>query len=226
MNDIINVLGIKMDCLSAKEAMIRAIQFMENDSVDTIEILSMRMLMDIQNENNGSELAEGLTLLLPGVSEILEAASVTDRRQIKETDNRTFLKMFMKYLQRNRKRVFLLAETEEELRFQKECINRYNKGIKMTGYAVVRAEDDRDEEIVNEINGTETDCIISVLSSPFQEQFIKRNKPLLNVKVWFGCGSMLDKTYNEQKPLKKLRRFFLTKRFWSKVEKEQKESDS
>ena len=49
----------------------------------------------------------------------------------------------------------------------------------------------REEEIINEINGTETDCIISVLPSPYQEMFIGRNRSLLNVKLWLGCGAML-----------------------------------
>ena len=40
MEDRIKILGVEMDCLTAKEAMLEAMRFMENDSVDTIEILS------------------------------------------------------------------------------------------------------------------------------------------------------------------------------------------
>ena len=46
MADSIEVMGVVLDCLTAKEAMLRAMQFMENDLVDTIEILSMRDLMN------------------------------------------------------------------------------------------------------------------------------------------------------------------------------------
>ena len=54
-------------------------------------------------------------LVLPGEVEILEAAEIHDRVKLKETENRIFLKMFMKYLQKNQKRIYLLADTEEEI---------------------------------------------------------------------------------------------------------------
>ena len=50
MEDKIEVLGIRMDCLTAKETMLQAMQFMENDPVDTIEIMTMDSLMNNQED--------------------------------------------------------------------------------------------------------------------------------------------------------------------------------
>ena len=115
MEDKIEVLGIRMDCLTAKETMLQAMRFMEDDPVDTIEIMTMDSLMNNQEDETWTARAKEFKLVLPGEAEILEAAEIHDRVKLKETENRIFLKMFMKYLQKNQKRIYLLADTEEEL---------------------------------------------------------------------------------------------------------------
>ena len=43
--------------------------------------------------------------------------------------------------------------------------------------------------VANRINGTENDCILSIISAPKQEEFIAKNKNVLNSRVWLGLGS-------------------------------------
>ena len=50
MEEKIEVLGVQLDCMTAKETMLSAMQFMENDSVDTIEIMTMDNLMRNQED--------------------------------------------------------------------------------------------------------------------------------------------------------------------------------
>ena len=90
--------------------------------------------------------------------------------------------------------MFLLAETEEDLQRAGEMLRRYSRGIRLAGSGIMETDDKREESVVNEINGTETDCILSVLASPYQEQFISRNKALLNAKIWLGCGSVFSES--------------------------------
>ena len=71
-----------------------------------------------------------------------------------------------------------------------DSLRRLSRELHITGHALISETEGREEEIINEINGTETDCIISVLPSPYQEMFIGRNRSLLNVKLWLGCGAM------------------------------------
>lgn len=223
MEEKIEVLGIRMDCLTAKEAMLQAMRFMEDDPVDTIEIITMDSLMNNQEDETWISRAKEFKLILPGEVEILEAAEIHDRVKLKETENRIFLKMFMKYLQKNQKRIYLLADTEEELIRAENAIRHYNRGIRISGHACLDPADNREEEVVNDINGTETDCVLSVLSSPYQESFISRNKTLLNTKLWFGCGSMLSRSYDDRKVLQQIRHFFRKTMFRRQVEKQQKE---
>ena len=214
MKERINVLSTEMDCITAKEAMLKAIAFLERESVDIIEVLSMSALMRARDEDEWIRSTSGFGLILPGETEILEAAGETDGIKLREAE-----------IQKNRKRVFLLAESEEKLNTVENAMKYYDKGIFLTGHALIKEGENREEDVVNEINGTETDCILSVLTSPYQEKFIAENQALLNVKLWFGCGTLLEKSYGERKLSKRLSRFLLKKRFHLLVGKQQKKSD-
>lgn len=220
MTDNIEVMGARLDCLTAKETMVRAMGFMENDSVDIIEFLSMDVLMKNSEDEQWKELVDRLGLVLPGEPEILKAADISDRILLKETENRTFFKMFIKYLQKNQKKVFLLAETEEMLDSVEQTLDGYGRSLRLTGSALL-ADDGREENVINEINGTETDCILSVLSSPYQERFLDRNRALLNAKVWFGCGVVFAGENESQLAIHRVKHFFRKRLFWWRAGKEQ-----
>ena len=79
MKERINVLSTEMDCITAKEAMLKAIAFLERESVDIIEVLSMSALMRARDEDEWIRSTSGFGLILPGETEILEAAGETDR---------------------------------------------------------------------------------------------------------------------------------------------------
>ena len=220
MTDNIEVMGIRLDCLTAKETMVRMMRFLEDDSVDIIEILSMDVLMKNSEDEQWRELVDGFGLVLPGEPEILKAADIGDRTRLKEAENRTFLKLFIKYLQKNQKKVFLLADTEEILNSAAEALAGYSGGLRLTGRGIL-ADDSREENVVNDINGTETDCILSVLASPYQEQFIDRNKALLNAKIWFGCGAVFGGEQEKRFPIGRVKHFFRKRLFWWRAGKEQ-----
>ena len=221
MADSIEVMGVVLDCLTAKEAMLRAMQFMENDLVDTIEILSMKDLMNGREDTKWQDLVNECGLVMPGEAEILKAADAGGGNVERETGNHIFIKLFLKYLQKNQKKIFLLAETEEDLLDTTEALRRYNRGIRLTGSGVVKPGDNRDESVVNEINGTETDCILSVLASPYQEQFISRNRALLNATVWLGCGALFREGSRARRPAGRVKHFFRKFLFSWRAGKEQ-----
>ena len=210
MEEKINILDLNLDCVTVKNAMIQAIQFLDSDSIDTIEIISMNTLME-QREDEGWE------------AEILRAADISDRTKLKEAEEGTFLKMFIKYLEKKRKNVYILAESEEEFLKTRNLLRNRNRGIRFSGYSVLDPQEAREENVINEINGTETDCILSVLHTPYQEEFISRNKALLNVRVWLGCGAVFAQQYENKGPAGRLKHFLQKKLFWYRVEHQNKE---
>ena len=92
-----------------------------------------------------------------------------------------------------------------------EALARYNQGIRVVGDAVIHLED-------GEL--TDADCILSVLPSPAQEDFIEQNRALIDTRVWIGCGSVLMRSFDDRKMTSRIKRMLVKKVFRYKVEKQ------
>ena len=86
MEEKISIFDIEMDNLTAKETMIQAMQFLESESIDTIEIMSMDMLLSGQEDMEWKEQVGRIGIVLPGDKEILTAADVHDRKRLQEAE--------------------------------------------------------------------------------------------------------------------------------------------
>ena len=95
MEEKINILDLDLDCITAKDAMIQAIQFLDSESLDVIEIISMNALMEYQDNAQWRNLTAEMGMLIPGEAEILKAADIRDRTKLKEAEEGTFLKLFI-----------------------------------------------------------------------------------------------------------------------------------
>ena len=175
MSKKISVLDISIDNFTAKEAMQEALAYMESDLVSVIELVTIESLMELGTEAELKEEIENFDLILAGNKTILEAAEITDHKCLRETQDKTFLKMFLRYLARKHKRVYLLVESEEEGQKMFGHFEEYYRGTQIVGMAKVSAKNRADDMLINAINGEEVDCVLSALSSPLQE-------------VWLGLG--------------------------------------
>lgn len=133
MIEKMNIFDVEIPILTAKEAMIRAMQYLESESVDTIELVSMDMLMKERENAQWKEQINALTMLLPENTEILKAAEIENEKLFRETEENVFLKMFMKYMQKNHKKIFLLADSEENLGKVEAVLSRHNRESALPG---------------------------------------------------------------------------------------------
>ena len=120
MDRKINVFGIDITILTAKETMKLIMQYLEKETVNTIEIVTLAMLMKEKDDEIWREQVEKFDLVLPGEKTLFEASEECDRNLVKELENRTFLRMFLRYLCKNKKRLFLLADSTERLALMRE----------------------------------------------------------------------------------------------------------
>lgn len=188
MSNKISVLDIDIDNCSAKEAMKRTVEYLGTEPVNIIEMATVDGLMQMDHMLQLKEDVCSFDLVLAGDKTILEAADITDRKYLQETEGRVFLKMFMRYLHKNHKRIYLLVESEEEGQEFYEYLQRHYGGLQIIGMAKISALNRADDMLVNAINGGEVDCILATLSVPLQEEFIVKNKSLLDVRLWVGLG--------------------------------------
>ena len=217
MNEKINVLDVNIDSCTAKEAMKETIAFLESEPVSVIDVVSVDGLMQMNDLSELKARMNEFDLVLPGEKLILEAAE--EARLPKEIDIKLYLKMFMRYLHKNHKRMYLLVESEEDGQEAFRYMQRTYSGIQLVGLAKVSAEGRADDMLVNAINGSEVDCILSALSVPLQEDFIAKNRNLLDARVWVGVGNRMFSDHRQGLRHGKLAKFLLNHIFKREMEK-------
>ena len=217
MNEKINVLDVNIDSCTAKEAMKETIAFLESEPVSVIDVVSVDGLMQMNDLSELKARMNEFDLVLPGEKLILEAAE--EARLPKEIDIKLYLKMFMRYLHKNHKRMYLLVESEEDGQEAFRYMQRTYSGIQLVGLAKVSAEGRADDMLVNAINGSEVDCILSALSVPLQEDFIAKNRNLLDARVWVGVGNRMFSDHRQGLGHGKLAKFLWNHIFKREMEK-------
>ena len=217
MNEKINVLDVNIDSCTAKEAMKETIAFLESEPVSVIDVVSVDGLMQMNDLSELKARMNEFDLVLPGEKLILEAAE--EARLPKEIDIKLYLKMFMRYLHKNHKRMYLLVESEEDGQEAFRYMQRTYSGIQLVGLAKVSAEGRADDMLVNAINGSEVDCILSALSVPLQEDFIAKNRNLLDARVWVGVGNRMFSDQRQGLGHGTLAKFLLNHIFKREMEK-------
>lgn len=209
MDEKIQVLDLQIDNLTAKDAVKRVVSYMETEPVSVVEMVTMNTLAKFQQDETAKELFEHFDIALASDKGMLEAAGETDERRLKEVDELLFIKMVMRFLHKNSARVFLLAEDEADLQKLEMYMLEDYSNIQVVDKATMQENAASDDMLLNLVNGAEAECILSALPSPIEEQFIYRNKSLVNAKVWLGFGNLLDELKKEKNAFQKFKEFIL-----------------
>lgn len=207
MREMICVLNVHIDNCTAKQAMKATVGYLEEEALNVVELATTESLMYASDFPEFREAMEQSSLILPGQKEILEAAEIIDNRRIQEVEGHIYLKMVLKYLHRNRSRVYLLVESEEEAGEITSCFASKYRGIQIVGAARVAAGSEGDDMVMNAINGGEIDCVIATLPAPIQQEFIFRNRSLMNARLWLGVGKVMEPLYREKKSRSRMVQF-------------------
>lgn len=188
MDKKMNVLNVQLNDYTAKDAMKAITEYMQTEAVNTVEIVTVDILMRVAQTEGLKENLEQLDMVLAGDEAILEAAGVDEKKKIQEAHNRVFMKMILRYFHKSRLRLFILADSEEETKNLQRYLNQEYSGIDVAGTEVVPGDESADDMITNQINGAEVDCVLASLGSPKQEEFINRCKNALSTRLWLGIG--------------------------------------
>ena len=209
MNEKIQVLGLEIDNLAAKDAVKRVVSYMETEPVSVVEMVTMSTLGKFQQEDMAAELFANFDIALASDRGMLEAAGETDERRLKEVDELLFIKMVMRFLHKNSARVFLLAENISDLQKLEKYMQEDWFNIQVIGKATMEDNAESDDMLLNLVNGAEAECILSALPSPMEEHFVFRNKLLVNARVWLGFGNLLDELKKEKTGFQRVKEFIL-----------------
>ena len=186
----VDILGVQLDNYTVREAIMCVERYLSNNVLNTIESVSSQMLIQSETDPVLKKVLGSLDLAVIGEKEIIQAAGLETMQRIKETEENDFYFEFFKRIERNKKSIFLLSDTEEKLEFVKgELQNAFPKLIFAGEYAVEKCVGDLDA-VINDMNATTPDVIVSILPSPMQEEFLADHREKMNANIWYGIGGM------------------------------------
>ena len=186
----IDIMGIQLDNYTVREAIRHVETYLSDNVLNTIESISMQMLLEAEQDEAVKEVIDSLDLSIIGEKEILRAADVATMQRVKETEENDFAFEFFKRIERNKKSLFILGDTDSRIEHAREDLMREFPKLEIVGeYAVENCVGNL-EAVINDMNVMTPDVIMSILPTPMQEHFFLEHRDKMNANIWYGVGSL------------------------------------
>ena len=111
----IDILGVSLDNYTVREAIMCVERYLSNQVLNTIESISAQMLIESETDPILKETLGTLDLAVIGEKEIIQAGGFGTMQRIRETEENDFYFEFFKRIERNKKSIFLLGDTQAKL---------------------------------------------------------------------------------------------------------------
>lgn len=186
----IDILGIQLDNYTVREAIMQVETYLSNNVLNTIESISMQMLIDSVDDEVLKEVMSSLDLAVIGEKEIMQAAGNATMQRLREIEENDFFFEFFKRVERNKKSVFILGEAEASIeKMKQDLLMDYPKLI-IVGQSATENCVGALEAVINDMNATTPNVIVSILPTPHQEHFLSEHRDKMNANIWYGIGSL------------------------------------
>lgn len=218
----INILGLNLQDYTLREKMRLTESYLRGGALNTVACVSAKMLMRAGEDARQKEWLEAMDVIAYCDRDILDAAGITSYNRLREVENNSFLKELCKKLAREKRTVYLLADTEEAAGLLEQFLSRQEPALGApVGKSVLGSEETESgtDAVINEINDKAPDVILSFMTYPRQEAFVFKNKNRINADLWIGLQRENLLSYKENKGRRALTRGLSKKIFWRKVQR-------
>lgn len=193
MSEKIEIMGISIEKCYAEDIMesINAHWYM--DTLATYGVITMNLLMTAQQDEELKEYIETLDKAVVEEPEVVQAADLQDEQWEKDISEHGFFGTLFWLLNQYKNRIFILGENEEDTEKFYDFLKEQYPDIVILGKdSLLDGEADQVDKVINEINGLNPQAVLSCSRVYDLERFVKRNRKMMNTKVWFSLGSCLD----------------------------------
>jgi len=187
----ISVLGVSIADRSLRESLRLLGVYMEEEGLRTVCFLTTDLLMKAKDDKSLKEALEGMDLPVTGSVQILEAGGIKSATRKREVEGNYFLRELIKRLAREKKKIFLIADTQDALVSLREQLLLMEGKLTFFGSYSFDGPEVSDDAVINEINTVIPEVVISASASPRQELIMHGAKDMINARLWI---SLQDET--------------------------------
>lgn len=170
--------------------------FCHQDQLQSILFLSVDILEEAIDSADYRERISKFQFILPGEEEILFMHPVEQLKEQGMLGSDECLKHMLLYLESGKKTIYLVGDKIEKLEyFYAFCQEKYPQ-LEVVGTFVGNEKMD-DENLLNDINVTCPDVILTAIAPQLQENWILNNVAKLNGRVCIGADVLVRKVVKE-----------------------------
>ncbi len=182
----LDILGIHVRDYYLREGIRIANDYLKSGTLNTIAYLSNQVLINAGKVPEQKEWIEQMDMTVFGNTDILKAAGIDNGSRIHEVENDEFFKKFMERVVREKKTVFLLADSETGMQnLQSKVLQDRENPVIAGSYLVGELEGEQDS-MINEINDVAPGVVISCLPFEIQAKYMHEYRRMVNANVWLG----------------------------------------
>ncbi|MCI7813829.1 MAG: WecB/TagA/CpsF family glycosyltransferase [Lachnospiraceae bacterium] len=227
MKERIEVLGCKIDDLSAQEAVEQIECYLQSGMMCSVGMINRKMLMYAAKDEIYRSQIERMDVTVINDREILKAANIENERRKEEVDQDVFLNAFLKDAVRRKRSVAILAELQDERVACEEYLAQRHSDLCIVGsFSIEESQVEDDDSLVNMLNAVTEDILLVMMPCPEQEKFLAVNRGKLGVKVWIGIGTDMMEKYSNDLGKGFFERFIDKTKFKRQVSRYQSEKEN
>ncbi|MGN0157182.1 MAG: hypothetical protein ACI39N_08020 [Lachnospiraceae bacterium] len=212
----IKVLGITLTDLGLREALRQTDIFLKSGALNTIAYVSMQKLVLASENEEEKQWLEEMDMTICEDAEVLQAAGITNRSRIRETEKNEYLVELLRRIKHNNYTTFLFTDTEKNLVRLEEELHSIMHGLPIKGHASLEEYGENREGIWNAMNVVAPKVIISRFPYPEGMKLMHECRMLLNGEIWITLPEHIN-AEKKKSVLSNLEQYFYKRRFTKKL---------
>lgn len=192
MSDKVNILGVKIDKVSIDEAVEKIIAFTNEDKVHTVFTPNSEIIMSAYRDDSIKEILNNASLLTADGIGVVKAAQIVKNPVKERCAGYDISIRLMSKMEKENKSLYLFGSKPEIVKTAYEKIKEKHPLLNIAGYSDGYFDEEKEIEIIDDINEKKPDVVFVCLGCPKQEKWINTNKDKLSCKVLMGLGGCLD----------------------------------
>lgn len=192
MRDVINILGVNIDKITAAAALDRAEEFVKSDGVSVIYTPNPEIVMVAYQDEEFKDILNSSDMCVPDGIGVIYGAKIIKNPLPERVPGFELCLNLLERMGAFGGSVFMLGSKPGVAETAAQKLTEKYPGLKIAGTHDGYFSEADEDKIVDKINASGADFLMVCLGAPKQEKWIHKHKDRLNVKLCIGAGGSLD----------------------------------
>lgn len=192
MRKLTHVLGVPIDAVTMKEAVGRAMSFLQDGGQHMICTPNPEIVMEAQNDTGLMEILKASDMVLPDGIGVVWASKYSKIRLTERVAGYDFTQKLFDAIKNTDYSVYFFGGEPGVAAAAAKKMTRKYDGLKIAGVRNGYFNTEEEKKITAEIKAAAPSILLVGLGAPKQEKWIYNNMALTGAKLYIGVGGSFD----------------------------------